>query len=95
MAHTLLQGDKIDWVDMDMADNGIIVQYTIKRKSQSKGEFDNTDHINKKVLFMDDKLDEAFALFKELMMAKRTQFLEKKGLSPSVTVVVQEAPAVA
>lgn len=95
MAHNLLPGDKIDWIDMDMAENGIIIKYTIKRKGVGKGDFDNVDFIDKKVLFMDNELDAGFDLFRKLMMQKRQEFLEDKGLTPSVNITVQATPVVA
>lgn len=69
----------IDYLQMEPADNGVIVSWTEKQKTPSKGTFDNCSYKDHKLVFdMDDDeskenktgLEEAFAKYKELWMRR-------------------------
>lgn len=59
----------VRWVDIDMADNGFIVEWNEKEKKPSESS-DHCDYIRHKKLFPMDKKDDAFMYFVELKKAE-------------------------
>lgn len=75
----------IDYLRMEPADNGVIITWTEKTKSPSKGTFDNCTYKDHKLVYDMDSdevdeskngLEEAFAKYKELWMKS---YKEMKG----------------
>ena len=75
----------IDYLRMEPADNGVVITWTEKTKSPSKGTFDNCQYKDHKLVYDidedgDDKgkgdIDKAFAKFRELW---EKSYLEMKS----------------
>jgi hypothetical protein len=69
---------KVNWVDIDVADNGYIVSYSVKEKKLGASPTDHVDYQNKKMLFEDE--GEAFDFFVKMKKAEmKCRHDERKG----------------
>ena len=74
----------IEDVSISNADNGVIVRYCERTKSEGKGCYDSYDYKRREEVFNtmdedgDEGFEEAFNRFKELFMQARNHQLSKK-----------------
>lgn len=57
---------KVNWVNIDMANNGYIVRYSIKESKP--GSMEHCEWIEKSFVFSMEQEDEAFDLFKKMKL---------------------------
>ncbi len=68
---------RYDYIRMSDADNGVTVSFDIIKKDEGSDKtFEMRHHHSKEFVFTMDKVDEAFAFFRALMMFNITK---KKG----------------
>jgi len=71
---TITLGSDISWANIDVAENGYIVNWSEKSKEPSKGYYDDCSHTSRNMIFGEEEGDEAFDLLKKLKMSE----LERK-----------------
>lgn len=85
------EGEKVEWVRMEVATNGWIVEYTLMTPKVGGGTFDNMVHHDKQIIFDEendpDAGDKAFATYRALMEKKREQMNAPSSVDRPKSVV--------
>lgn len=63
--------EKICDVNMQNAENGVLVTYTEKTKGAGKGTYDNYNYEYRKEVFSEKDMEKGFERFKELFLQAR------------------------
>jgi hypothetical protein len=75
---------RFDYINLEPADNGYILRFTIVKDSEESGHYDDCNHIDKKLVYTEDQDEEAFAKFKQIHMFNKAMKMGEAADMPEM-----------
>lgn len=77
---------RFDWINLDEADNGYVLRFTIVKDSDKGGPYDDADRQDREILYLDGvNAEDAFTKFKELHMFNKAMKMGETMDMPDTT----------